>query len=97
MVNTPILPNLLFALSIWCLFLITNTSAQHKKLDIHLENYEYPYPVVFLKVNTQNQNLSMAYMDVKPSRANGKTVLLLHGKNFNGAYWRQTADTLLSH
>jgi hypothetical protein len=29
----------------------------------------------------------MAYMDVQPEKANGKTIVLLHGKNFNGAYW----------
>lgn len=28
------------------------------------------------------------------TQGNGKTVLLLHGKNFNGAYWRQTAQVL---
>ena len=37
----------------------------------------------------------MAYMDVAPTGpANNKTVLLLHGKNFNGAYWAQTAKAL---
>lgn len=33
-------------------------------------------------------------MDVKPSHANGHVVMLLHGKNFNGAYWGQTAKIL---
>lgn len=32
----------------------------------------------------------MAYMDVKPANYNGKNVMLLHGKNFNSAYWRTT-------
>src|SRR6201986_4017991 len=36
----------------------------------------------------------MAYMDVKPQQPNGKTVVLLHGKNFNGAYWKTTIDAL---
>lgn len=36
----------------------------------------------------------MAYMDVRPQKANGKVVLLLHGKNFNSAYWEQTAKRL---
>ena len=96
MTNSSFLQYTLLAISFGCLFLITSASAQLRNLDIHLENYEYPYPVAVLKVNAQNQTLNMAYMDVKPSRPNGKTVLLLHGKNFNGAYWRQTADTLLS-
>lgn len=36
----------------------------------------------------------MAYMDVQPAYHNGKTVVLLHGKNFNGAYWKTTIDAL---
>ncbi|MEJ8757451.1 alpha/beta hydrolase [Pontibacter sp. H259] len=65
-----------------------------KNLDINLKNYTYPYPVQYLPLTIQKQNLRMAYMDVKPVKANGKTVMLLHGKNFNGAYWKQTADAL---
>lgn len=34
-------------------------------------------------------------MDIKPSlKANGKTVLLLHGKNFGGYYWRDVITSL---
>ena len=33
-------------------------------------------------------------MDVQPQNAIGKTIVLLHGKNFNGAYWEQTARAL---
>lgn len=33
-------------------------------------------------------------MDVKPQSPNGKTVVLLHGKNFNGAYWKTTIEAL---
>jgi pimeloyl-ACP methyl ester carboxylesterase len=37
----------------------------------------------------------MAYMDVSPTgAANGRTVLLLHGKNFFGAYWEATIAAL---
>lgn len=38
----------------------------------------------------------MAYMDILPEKGNGKTVMLLHGKNFNGAYWKQTIKELSS-
>jgi pimeloyl-ACP methyl ester carboxylesterase len=67
-----------------------------RSLDINLENYEYPFPVSFLKLESQGEKLKMAYMDVKPENANGKTIVLLHGKNFNGAYWEQTAKALQS-
>jgi pimeloyl-ACP methyl ester carboxylesterase len=36
----------------------------------------------------------MAYMDVQPAKPNGKSIVLLHGKNFNGAYWEETANRL---
>ncbi|SIS70033.1 Pimeloyl-ACP methyl ester carboxylesterase [Zobellia uliginosa] len=63
-------------------------------LDIELSNYEYPFPVSILTVNNQEQQLKMAYMDVKPENYNGKNIVLLHGKNFNGAYWKTTIEAL---
>lgn len=63
-------------------------------LDVMLSNYEYPYPVDYITINAQQQELKMAYMDVKPDKANGKTIMLLHGKNFNGAYWETTIKAL---
>jgi pimeloyl-ACP methyl ester carboxylesterase len=68
--------------------------AQVEVSDIRLENYKYPFPVRTITINSQKQELQMAYMDVRPEKANGKAVMLLHGKNFNGAYWRQTAEAL---
>jgi pimeloyl-ACP methyl ester carboxylesterase len=37
----------------------------------------------------------MAYMDVRPEHPNGRSVLLLHGKNFSGFYWEATMRRLL--
>ncbi|HEY9048914.1 MAG TPA: alpha/beta hydrolase [Ohtaekwangia sp.] len=68
-------------------------SAQ-EPLGLALENYPYPFPVYYFKRNIQQQSVAMAYMDVKPSNPNGKTVMLLHGKNFFGAYWEQTIRVL---
>lgn len=75
---------------------ITSTLAfsQIKSLDATLSNYQYPFEVHFKEFNSQKQNLKMAYMDVKPKTSNGKTIMLLHGKNFNGAYWEKTAKDL---
>lgn len=33
-------------------------------------------------------------MDVIPEKYNGKNIVLLHGKNFNGAYWKTTIKAL---
>ncbi|SHG22377.1 alpha/beta fold hydrolase [Flavobacterium defluvii] len=65
-----------------------------KQLDINLTNYEYPFPVNFFELNNQRQNLKMAYMDIKPDNYNNKNIVLLHGKNFNGAYWETTIKAL---
>lgn len=79
-------------------FLIISTLffSQEKRpvLDIMLTNYDYPYDVHFLNFKSQNQDLKMAYMDIKPEKTIGKTVVLLHGKNFNGAYWKTTIQAL---
>ncbi|OOV13265.1 alpha/beta fold hydrolase [Flavobacterium sp. LM4] len=65
-----------------------------KQLDINLTNYEYPFPVKFFELNNQRQFLKMAYMDITPSNYNHKNIVLLHGKNFNGAYWETTIKAL---
>lgn len=71
--------------------------SQGKALDINLEGIKYPFPVKFIGLDIQKQHLRMAYMDVMPSEPNGKTILLLHGKNFSSAYWRQTAEVLVEN
>jgi len=67
-------------------------------LSITLEGYPYPYPVGYLPLVMEGQELKMAYMDVLPTKGgNGKAVLLLHGKNFFGAYWRDTIAFLAAN
>lgn len=59
-----------------------------------LEGFTYPYPVEQFRVRSQGASLHMAYMDVKPSQPNGRTVVLMHGKNFCGATWASSIDLL---
>lgn len=92
-INTLVLASL-------CLFSTTGLFAQttnSKQLisATNLENIAYPFPVHYIHLKIQEEALQMAYMDAKPDNANGKTVMLLHGKNFCAAYWRQTAQDLL--
>lgn len=61
--------------------------SQVKPMDATLSTYQYPFEVKYKELNSQNQNLKMAYMDVQPKIPNGKTIVILHGKNFNCAYW----------
>mgnify|MGYP003346171588 CR=1 FL=1 len=60
-----------------------------------LEGFEYPHPVRRFALNSQGQALSMAFLDVAPrGKANGRTVVLLHGKNFCAATWEGTIAVL---
>ncbi|MFB9862720.1 alpha/beta fold hydrolase [Rufibacter immobilis] len=80
-----------------CLLLLAGTAQAQSQVapqDAELSTYQYPFPVAFHPVHVQRQAFKMAYMDLKPQKPNGKTVVLLHGKNFNGAYWEQTARDL---
>jgi len=83
-----------------CVLISFSTIAQKKApksiepAAINLENITYPFPVKFVNASVQWQQLRMAYMDVQPDKPNGKNILLLHGKNFNGSYWETTAKDL---
>lgn len=70
------------------------TQAQDDTLSINLENVKYPYPVRYININTEGQDLRMAYMDIKPTNPNGKAVMLFHGKNFGGYYWTDVIKAL---
>ncbi len=66
-------------------------------LGIAMENYDYPYQVKYMTLQIEGHDCRMAFMDVPPSaNANGRTMLLFHGKNFFGAYWEKTIDFLTS-
>jgi pimeloyl-ACP methyl ester carboxylesterase len=64
-------------------------------LGIGFEGLVYPYPTAFLNLFIEGQDVRMCFMDVRPTKnANGRTVVLLHGKNFWGAYWDGTIKFL---
>ena len=59
-----------------------------------LQGFDYPYPVAHFDFQSQRQKLRMAYMDVPAKNPNGRTAVLMHGKNFCAATWRTTIDAL---
>lgn len=71
-------------LSIYCL------AAWH----IKAQEVEYPYPVKYFNPIIEGQRYQMAFMDVQPSNFNGRSVILFHGKNFNGLYWKDVISFL---
>lgn len=71
-----------FAIILYCVLVVPAKAQQLVPM---------PWPVQYITLTLEGRPVRMAYMDVQPQRANGQTALLLHGKNFNGFYWRQTA------
>lgn len=76
------------------LLLISCATKKEKGFDKELTNFSYPYTVSTFTLETQNQKLQMNYMDVSSEVPNGKVIVLLHGKNFSGFYWKETVEFL---
>jgi len=69
--------------------------AQTVPLGANLQRFDYPAPVRWYEAPSQGGTVRMAYLDRVPTvRANGITVVLLHGKNFCSATWDETARGL---
>jgi pimeloyl-ACP methyl ester carboxylesterase len=60
----------------------------------NLERFTYPWPVQTMTFDVVGQPATMAFMDIAPARPNGRSVVLLHGKNFCGATWESSARAL---
>ncbi len=60
-----------------------------------LQGFKYPYPLEHFNFQSQGKSLQMGYMDVAAKgEANGRSVVLMHGKNFCGATWEGTIKAL---
>lgn len=71
--------------------------AQSVPLGANLEHFDYPAPVRWYEGSSQGHLIRMEYLDLVPGvRANGTTVVLLHGKNFCSATWDETARGLVA-
>ena len=80
---------------LFCLLAVSSLAlAADASYGPELQGFEYPYPVAHFDFESQRQKLHMAYMDVPGKNPNGRTAVLMHGKNFCAATWRTTIDTL---
>src|SRR5262249_18836927 len=90
----------LLLLSACSLFVPVTASAQTAATDqepigIGLEGFAYPYPVQYLLLRMEGEDVKMDFMDVEPAAApTGKIVVLMHGRNFYSAYWKDTIHLL---
>jgi pimeloyl-ACP methyl ester carboxylesterase len=69
-------------------------STAREPYGIGLEGFAYPYPVSMLPLVNDGEQVRMSYMDVAPATPNGRTVVLLHGRNFPSSYWAPVIGTL---
>jgi pimeloyl-ACP methyl ester carboxylesterase len=70
-------------------------AADGKAYGAELEGFDYADPVARFDFESQRQSLHMAYLDVaSKGPANGRTVVLLHGKNFCAGTWAATIAAL---
>lgn len=79
---------------VWLLALagVASTNAQE---GLRLEGWEYPFTEYTYQFTSQMEEREMVYMDLFPAGPqNGETVVLLHGKNFSGSYFEETALAL---
>jgi pimeloyl-ACP methyl ester carboxylesterase len=67
---------------------------EHKTYSAELEGFDYPYEVHRFQFTSQGADLAMAYMDVRPQQPNGRTAVLLHGRNFCAATWETSLKVL---
>ena len=75
--------------------LLSGAAAEQQDFGPNLERFEYPWPVQTITHSVAGQPAAMAFMDLPAPRPNGRTVVLLHGKNFCGATWGATARALM--
>jgi pimeloyl-ACP methyl ester carboxylesterase len=72
------------------------TPTDVKPGSITCDECPYPYPSSYLDISVYSQDVRIAYMDVAPQGTpNGHTVLLLHGNNFGGFYFKAIIDGLI--
>ncbi|MCJ7956604.1 MAG: alpha/beta hydrolase [Pseudomonas sp.] len=70
-------------------------TGKHDTYGPELQGFKYPYPVARFKFVSQGQTVQMGYMDVAPKGTpNGRSIVLMHGKNFCGATWEGSIKAL---
>src|SRR6202166_546981 len=91
--------NRIFVASLFAALLVSPLAgaaepAPREPYGIGLDGFAYPSPVNLLPLVNDGEQVRMAYMDVAPAQPNGRTVVLLHGRNFPSSYWAPEIKTL---
>ena len=75
---------------------VENTTVEAPIYGPRLEGFDYPFAIKTFVLESQQQKVEMVYMDVHPKKANGRTLLLMHGKNFCAATWEETIKKMVA-
>jgi pimeloyl-ACP methyl ester carboxylesterase len=89
-----VVPVLIGGVSVSGPALAQEAAAERPTYGARLEGFEYPFKTEMFNVSSQGQSLEMAFMDIAADNPNGRTVVLLHGKNFCGATWEGQIKSL---
>ncbi len=88
---------------IFSLFISSETFGKSKQksfeepiYDARLSGFSYPFEENVFRFASQNKTLEMVYMYI-PAKDAKRVVALFHGKNFNAAYWEETARLLIDN
>jgi pimeloyl-ACP methyl ester carboxylesterase len=74
---------------------VPTLAAEDPSYGPHLEGFAYPHPLNHFEFESQGKRLQMGYMDVSPGGTpNGRTAVVMHGKNFCAATWENTIKAL---
>ncbi|OXS21461.1 alpha/beta hydrolase [Pseudomonas fluorescens] len=77
------------------LFMASSVPALAATYGPELQGFQYPYPLTHFSFESQGKTLQMGYMDVPASgKPNGRSVVLMHGKNFCAATWEGSIKAL---
>ena len=89
--------SLLFSLLIASVALVSpfQSASSQSAYGPELQGFVYPYELNSYLFESQGTHLKMGYMDTPASgKPNGRTVVLMHGKNFCGATWGDSIRVL---
>lgn len=85
---------------VWLIAVLASLGARPsyalEALGTGMESYPYPHPVRHLELRMEGEPVRLAYMDIAAAgqAQNAPVAVLLHGRNFFGAYWADTIDAL---
>lgn len=84
-----------FIAIVWALLILVSCAgvdSQQQGFTRDIPEFEYPFAVKEHSFSSQGETVQMSYMDIHPSDSPKDVIVLLHGKNFSGFYFKTLID-----